>query len=139
MDVIKQTFSWHDRIVKAATEADFHPTLRERIALAEILIREETKELLAEIDTSYGYHIDAPNIAKEAADVLFVVLQLMHTLNIPFEDVYAEVLRSNETKLIHPTFNRQGKLQKGASYEPADVERIFERKGLEQWIDIIKS
>lgn len=128
MNEIKNTIDWHAAVYRAKVEQFGEPPLSRRIELAMNLIQEETGELLAELRKVQ----DAPErellaaIGKEASDVLFVVLQAVFALGIPFEAVYQEVLASNWSKLVNgPVFREDGKLLKSEHYRPADIERVL--------------
>jgi predicted HAD superfamily Cof-like phosphohydrolase len=67
---------------------------------------------------------DVEQIAKEGADVCYVVIGSVVSCGGPFDEVFAEVHRSNMTK--EPAGN--GKAVKGPGYEPADIHSIFTRR-----------
>lgn len=131
---IARTLAWHDAVHTAKERAFGPQDFRERVQLAQTLIDEESVELMDELRKIKGYDRleDVPlelraAAAKEAADALFVVVQAMYTLGIPFEEVYAEVLRSNRSKLEGGIrFREDGKLLKSDRYIPADVMRVLE-------------
>lgn len=132
---IARTLAWHDA-VHTAKEREFgEQSFRGRVHLAQTLIDEESVELMDELRKIKGYDRleDVPlelraAAAKEAADVLFVAIQAMHTLGVPFEAVYAEVLASNQSKLEGGVrFRDDGKLLKGPAYRSADVEGVLAR------------
>ena len=132
---IEQTLAWH-KDVNEAREREFgEQPLYEKLLLASTLVREETQELEDELFTARSYLAQGQSIplevkaaaAKEAADVLFVVAQAVYTLGVPFGEAYAEVLRSNRSKLEGGIrFRDDGKLLKGELYTPADVLRVLE-------------
>ena len=130
----EDTATWHSDIVRAQEAAGFGLDFRSRFILAMTLIEEETKELnQSAVDalTDYETKEDIPlwlkaAVAKEAADVVFVVCQLMHTLGIPFDQVYENVLDSNYSKLFDGAkFREDGKLLKGDSYYPPRLEQVL--------------
>lgn len=92
--------------------------------LRRALIAEEMNELLAELDAEDGGDIAA--IAKEGVDVIYVVLGMFATFNIPFAQVWDLVHASNMTKEPDPN---GGKIRKGEDYESAepDIRRLVER------------
>lgn len=133
---IARTLAWHDAVHTAKERAFGPQDFRERVQLAQTLIDEESAELMDELRKIKGHDRleDVPlelraAAAKEAADCLFVVMQAVHTLGIPFEEVYAEVLASNWSKLEGGIrFRGDGKLLKGKNYRPANVEGVLARR-----------
>ena len=74
----------------------------------------------------YRRHIS--DIAKEACDLLYVVLGLGVNYGINLDEVFAEVHRSNMSKLgpNGEVLRREdGKVLKSANYTPANVEPII--------------
>ena len=92
--------------------------------LRRALIAEEANELLAELDAEDG--VDLPSVAKEGADLIYVVLGMFATFGIPFEEVWDLVHASNMTKEPDPN---GGKIRKGPDYESAEpaIRRLIER------------
>lgn len=85
------------------------------------LIEEEFRE--------YREAVERPDniehIAKELADLLYVVLgtAVEHGI-VRFDEVFAEVHRSNMSKLGEdgrPVYREDGKVLKGPNFRPADV------------------
>lgn len=136
-NAIRETYEWHRAVAQEKERVFGRQDFLTQLELSRQLIREETVELDEELarlgsqELRHGGTLRETRAAaaKEAADVLFVVMQAMHTLGIPFEQVYAEVLRSNWSKLSdgRPVFDGRGKLLKGAAYSPANVEEVLER------------
>lgn len=105
------------------------------------LIREEVKELEAEfyrspwepskssaLEPVPADELDIPNIAKEMADILYVVYGFAIEMGIPLDDVFAEVHRSNMSKLGEdgkPVYRADGKVLKGENYSPADIATVL--------------
>ncbi|MFE9525121.1 MazG nucleotide pyrophosphohydrolase domain-containing protein [Streptomyces sp. NPDC006631] len=143
MDAVRQ---WHE----AAGEARFvergDAERDQLIALRTALISEEVREVLEALRnyavtkmmddhfeshpemTILGLHVvEAPRwyeaLAKELADVLYVVYGTADLLEIPLEAVFAEVHRSNMTKVVDGQVIRRedGKILKPDSYKEADV------------------
>lgn len=92
------------------------------------LVREEAKEVFEELEaliaarrTAMRYMI-LVRLAKELADLRMALEGTAVSFGIDLEAVYREVHRSNMTKDAHPD---GGKLVKGRSYVPADVERAL--------------
>lgn len=101
------------------------------------LILEEFRELCVE----FGYRLDATftpvspnnnldiaNIAKELADILYVVYGAAANFGIPMDEVFAEVHRSNLSKLGEdgkPIHREDGKILKGPNYSQANIEKVL--------------
>ena len=89
------------------------------------LIREEFDELME------GYEgRDIIEIADACADLKWVIEGLEHTLNIPQQEVWDEVARSN-LKKIDPITGKvlkreDGKVMKPEGWTPPDIKSIFE-------------
>lgn len=87
------------------------------------LIKEEYKEMLQ------GYASeDLPNVAKELADMVYVIYGMAVELGIDLDSVFEEVHRSNMSKLGadgKPLYREDGKVLKGPNYSPADVESVW--------------
>jgi predicted HAD superfamily Cof-like phosphohydrolase len=96
---------------------------RER-EMACALIEEEAAEfrMAAESD-------DLIEIADAVADLLWVVIEAGLTYGIPIEEVFAEVRRSNWTKLQgpEPTLNEAGKIVAGPGFSPPNIGPILKR------------
>lgn len=74
--------------------------------------------------------IDLSKVAKELADLLYVVYGTAAAYGIPIDDVYREVHRSNMSKLGEdgkPIYREDGKVLKGPNYSPADVEKVLRK------------
>lgn len=87
------------------------------------LIDEEGRELFDAIDSGNLEHI-----AKEAADLVYVVVGACISFGIPFTQVLKEVHRSNMSKLGAdgmPIYRDDGKVLKGPNYKPASIEGVF--------------
>lgn len=86
---------------------------------------------LALIEEEYGEFMEALGwgddlfIAKEAADLVYVVVGTLIARGIPFNDVFAALQASNMTK-VGPdgkvTKRADGKILKGESFEPAETK-----------------
>lgn len=142
MDVIRDTLAWHTAVAEAKAERFGEQDPAERIGLSIKLIQEETAELIAELQVlqaslsgerpSMEIILDAlMNAGKEASDIFFVVLQALHAVGYTperFAAVYAEVVRSNYSKLDGGVakFRDDGKLLKGPAYSKADVMKALQ-------------
>jgi predicted HAD superfamily Cof-like phosphohydrolase len=93
----------------------------ERQYLREDLIREEWEELLEAL-----YEQDVEHIAKELADLLYVVYGTADEYGIPMDTVFAKVHISNMSKLNDGAFRHDGKYVKGPSYKPPDLSFLRE-------------
>jgi predicted HAD superfamily Cof-like phosphohydrolase len=84
------------------------------------LIQEEFEELQEAMDEK-----DLPSIAKELADLLYVVYGTAVSLGIDMEPIFKEVHRSNMSK-VGGYKREDGKWVKPATYSPATLDRILE-------------
>lgn len=87
------------------------------------------QEELKEVEDAMA-ETDLPHIAKELADLLYVLLGTVQAygLSEKFEQVFDEVHRSNMSKLDKdgkPIFREDGKVLKSELFKPADIESIF--------------
>lgn len=116
-----------------------YPTIppAELIALRARLIREEFKEVMAELEALLAYqrlgvelHAQWPrlqNLLKELADLRYVTEGAAVTFGLDIDAAYAEVHRSNMSKLDtdgKPLYRSDGKVLKGPGYIPADMTRF---------------
>jgi NTP pyrophosphatase (non-canonical NTP hydrolase) len=85
------------------------------------LMHEELSELEEGLNTN-----DIVKIADGIADLLYVVFGTAVSYNIPIEEIFAEVHRSNMTK-TGPT-NDFGKTLKGAEWEPPNIREILAKR-----------
>lgn len=88
------------------------------------LIDEEYKEVIEAIELRDPY-----KIAKELADLLYVVYGTAVSFGIDLDEVFDIVHRSNMTKLGEdgkPIYRDDGKILKSENYVPADLSEIFE-------------
>ena len=87
------------------------------------LIEEELDELKEAIVDQ-----DIVEIADALTDILYVVYGAGHAFGIDLDKCYAEVHRSNMTKLDDdgkPLFREDGKVMKSSSYEPPNLSKII--------------
>lgn len=88
------------------------------MVLARRLIQEETQELLTALDQIsdpiYGEYRDIPPLAKELADVIYVVLYAASVFGIEMQSVFSAVHGANMTK--DGEQRTDGKITKGAAY-----------------------
>jgi predicted HAD superfamily Cof-like phosphohydrolase len=90
------------------------------------LIQEEFEELQEAMQEK-----DLPAIAKELADLLYVVYGTAVSLGIDMEPVFKEVHRSNMSK-VGGYKREDGKWVKPPTYSPASLEKILEAQTVPQ-------
>lgn len=86
---------------------------------------EEDRELRAAAD---GHSVSA--LVKEACDLAYVAIGTCVSLGVDFDRAFAEVHRSNMSKLGpngRPIRRADGKVLKGPDYRPADLSRVSRR------------
>ena len=111
----------------------YSPTLDpDALDLGLILIGEEFAELKEAIETSPNFsdQVALTKIAHEAVDLVYVVLQLVNQLGLPFDEVFDEVHKANLRKVAQSgkaTKNEDGKVMKPKNWKPADVASIIEK------------
>ena len=88
------------------------------------LIQEEFDELQEAMQEK-----DLPSIAKELADLLYVVYGTAVSLGIDMEPVFQEVHRSNMSK-VGGHKREDGKWVKPPTYSPASLDKILESQGV---------
>lgn len=114
-----------DWLAGAGLPVSEHPTLsvpaKDR-EMACALIEEEAAEFRAAVNAS-----DLVEIADAVADLIWVVLEAGITFGIPIEEVFAEVRRSNLTKIEsgEPVVNPAGKIVAGPTFSPPDLLPIL--------------
>ena len=112
--------------VPVGADPDFELT-PERLALRRRLIEEEVAELLEALD---GESPEA--VAKEAADVVVVVLGTMAEMGIPFDAVWRAVHESNMAKRGpngEITRRADGKMLKPPGWTPPDIAAVLRDTG----------
>lgn len=104
------------------------PPDRTLAALREDLIYEEHAEFADEIAPAvYGTApADKRKLAKELADILYVVYGTADAFGIDIDRVFEEVHRSNMSKLVDgkPLKREDGKVLKGPNYTPPNLDFI---------------
>ncbi len=96
------------------------------VALRVRLIQEEFDELQEAMKAEH-----LPHIAKELADLLYVVYGTAVACGIDMEPVFREVQRSNMSK-VGGHKRDDGKWVKPPTYSPAWIEPILERQNAEE-------
>lgn len=91
----------------------------DREDLRKDLLWEEFNETLDAIDEA-----DLEHIAKELADLLVVTYGTGAEYGIPMDEVFAEVHRSNMSKVGGP-MREDGKFLKGPNYQPPDMKKVL--------------
>ena len=95
-----------------------------------MLIDEEFHEVADELMDATEYNGNRSRLAKELADLLYVVYGTAALLEIPLYAVFVEVHRSNMSKLGadgKPVRREDGKILKGPHYSPADIDSVLLR------------
>lgn len=104
----------HGGLMPERPTADLPDDVRDlRIALLDEEVGELRKAMLDG---------DIIEIADGIADVVFVAVGTAVPYGVPFDAVFAEVHRSNMTKVNHTP---KAKLTKGPGYEPPDIARVL--------------
>lgn len=91
------------------------------------LIYEEMDEVFTELFPGDGEKINRPRLAKELADLLYVVYGCADALDIPIDEVFYDVHQSNMSKLGadgRPIRREDGKVMKGPNYKPPDLSYV---------------
>lgn len=114
-----------DWLAAADLPVNEHPTLDvppKAREMACALIEEEAAEFRAAVETS-----DLVEIADAVADLIWVTLEAGVTFGIPIEPVFAEVQRSNLTKLGMDSrvVNDAGKIVAGPNFSPPNLLPIL--------------
>lgn len=97
-----------------------HPTVR----LYEKLIREEVEELLR----AFHDDKDLVGVADGIMDLVWVSYGLAIALNLPIDDLFAEVSMSNFSKLFEdgrPRYREDGKILKPEGYQRPRLDQIL--------------
>lgn len=71
--------------------------------------------------------INRPRLAKELADLLYVVYGCADALDIPIDEVFYDVHQSNMSKLGadgRPIRRKDGKVMKGPNYKPPNLSYV---------------
>ena len=90
------------------------------------LIREELLELREALDNK-----DIVGVADALTDILYVTYGAGHAFGINLDKCFAEVQRSNMSKLGddgRPIYRDDGKVLKGPKYSPPDLESIIKNE-----------
>jgi predicted HAD superfamily Cof-like phosphohydrolase len=93
------------------------------VATRRRILEEEVAELSEALEAQ-----DLTSIAKEMADLVYVVYGTAVTYGIDLDAVLSEVHRSNMSKLGpdgSPVLRPDGKVLKGPGYQPPDVQAVL--------------
>ena len=94
-------------------------------------IQKLRKDLIEEELDEFSYALDNKNmveIADALTDLLYVVYGAGHAFGIDLDDCFAEVDRSNMSKLgpdFRPIKREDGKVMKPATYSPPDLKTVL--------------
>lgn len=109
---VEQSVRTFMEAARQATRSDGKHVFDLRIAL----IDEEFTELIEAINNK-----DRVQIAKELADLAYVVIGTAIALDIPFNEVFGALQISNMSKFDgDPEFREDGKVLKGKNFKPAE-------------------
>lgn len=115
--------AFHEALEIPVTTDPGYTLSPERLALRRRLVQEECAELLAAL------HSEPPDaVAKEAADVIVVVLGTMAEMGIPFDAVWSAVHESNMAKRGpngEITRREDGKVLKPPGWTPPDIAALL--------------
>lgn len=92
------------------------------------LIEEEFREVQDELLDAMNGKGDVMKVAKELADLKYVIYGTETLLDLPSDAIFAEVHRSNMSKLGadgNPVRRSDGKVLKGPNYSEADLTVCF--------------
>ena len=118
-----------------------HPTggeiTQDGLALRHTLIYEEYDELRSEIAAAmvdiqtYGQVSvkTKARLLKELADLQYVISGLAVVMDLPLQEAFIRVHKSNMSKLGidgKPVIREDGKVLKGQNYAPPDMESFFD-------------
>jgi len=104
-----------------ATDNDQYDSVGLRLKL----IEEESVEVLDEMEDE---EVNRARLAKELADLVYVIYGAASYFKIPLDECIAEVHRSNMTKTIGGVKRREdGKIEKGPNYRKADILGVLEK------------
>lgn len=109
----------------------------QNFALRTTLHSEELAELVEAVNRDAN-DIDPNvfNIVKEACDLIVVAVGTLVTYGWDLDEAFAEVHRSNMSKLGEdgkPIYREDRKILKGPNYQPADMQAVYRRMiGIEE-------
>lgn len=89
------------------------------------LIKEEFDEVDEQVQ--WGTPETTPSLVKELVDLLYVTYSALADLGVNVDKAFAEVHRSNMSKLGEdgkPIYREDGKVLKGPNYSPANLKDL---------------
>lgn len=127
-DPVAALAQWNSTFnVKSYIEEDSYGRTK-FLALRLRLLQEEFKEVTDEVLDAMNGSGDLQKLAKELADLLYVVYGTALGLEIPIKAVFNEVHRSNMSKVGEdgkPVLRPDGKILKGPNYTPPNLDPIL--------------
>lgn len=129
----------HQRMVEifmGAFEQDVPSSFRPHSFPAELrlkLIREEVDELESALEKK-----DWIEVIDALCDILYVTYGAASALGVDIEPFFAEIQRSNMSKLGlngKPVKREDGKVIKGENYSPPDLAAVMRREKLRFYLD----
>ncbi len=127
MTPYEMVLEFHEKFGAAINQ----PFSADLIELRANLIDEEAIEVWAELEEFTGKYrkdINKVKLTKELADLMYVTIGTAITFGLPLEEVFAEVHKSNLSKLDNngkPIRRADGKILKGDNYKEPDIEKYF--------------
>lgn len=116
-----KVLEFHKAFNLAVNQAPSEGLLRLRMKL----IEEEYNEVRDELSRE---SLDLERTTAELADLMYVVLGTAISLGLPIIEVFDEIHRANMSKLGSdgkPIYREDGKVLKGANYQPASLTQFF--------------
>ena len=115
---------------------DFHQAFGQRVGEYPNLPNQDErmlrKKLLAEEFEEYmtgEFDDDIVEIADALADIIYIACGTAVSYGIPLDEVFAEVHRSNMSKLVDgkPIYREDGKVLKPEGWMPPDVKGVLDK------------
>ena len=106
------------------------PSYNQRhVAVQSMLLDEELRELreaLDDLDMNQDYK-EYSEVCAEAVDVVYIVMGLMNTLGLPFDEMFKHIHERNMQKVINGVAlkDSNGKVQKPESWSPVDKVAVL--------------
>lgn len=114
---------------------NYHPTLIEanELELRHRLMKEENEEYLEAANNG-----DIVEIADALGDMLYILCGtiLKHGMQNKIEEIFAEIQRSNMSKLDangEPIFREDGKVMKSKLYFKPNIKKILDEKSVDSF------
>lgn len=104
------------------------PFTEDLIHLRDALMSEEDEETHNELYAFEDGKICPKKLTKELADKMYVTIGTAITFGLPLEEVFAEVHKSNMSKLTKEGYvlrREDGKVLKSDQYQEPDLEKFF--------------